>query len=510
MNLADNLKKIRKDNNLSQEQLADKLNVSRQAVSKWESGQAYPEMDKVLQLCQIFDLNIDELLNQDIKEVNNKKEAKLSVNKFVDDFLDYITKTVNMFSSMKLRDKFKCIFEELLIAFILTLIFLIIGSIFGSVINNIIRFMPDNISNILFSIISGIYIVICLVIGIIILLNIFKVRYLDYYVVVNEIETDDDTNYSNKNNEELKEVKSANNNSKEKIFLEKKQEKIIIRDENHSGYKFMSSLLKVLLWFIKLFASLTAIFFSMILISFVVALVISFLFIKTKLLFVGILLIILACIAINLVILIKLYNFINSVKIKRGRLALIFIISIFTIGLGIGLISIGISKFTYIDDMTTDYFMTEEAIIDMTDDLIIFDYFDDVEYVESDNKNIKIESTHSKYCKLHVSKDKKYVTIYNLYDSDSEYNIIYTIIEDINNRRLVNYSKGKIKIYTTRENIQKLQKNLSNYNDEQYNINRQISEYQDTINSLEDEIIEKDEKIRELEQEIENLKYTYE
>ena len=75
MNLSDNLKRIRKENNLSQEQLADKLGVSRQSVSKWESGQAYPEMDKVLQLCQLFNLNIDELLNQNIKDVNNKKQV---------------------------------------------------------------------------------------------------------------------------------------------------------------------------------------------------------------------------------------------------------------------------------------------------------------------------------------------------------------------------------------------------------------------------------------------------
>ena len=61
MNLSDNLKKIRKDNNLSQEALAEKLGVSRQAVSKWESGLAYPEMDKVIQICNMFDLNIDEL-----------------------------------------------------------------------------------------------------------------------------------------------------------------------------------------------------------------------------------------------------------------------------------------------------------------------------------------------------------------------------------------------------------------------------------------------------------------
>ena len=43
MKLSDNIKFIRKENNLSQEQLAEQLGVSRQAVSKWESGQSYPE-----------------------------------------------------------------------------------------------------------------------------------------------------------------------------------------------------------------------------------------------------------------------------------------------------------------------------------------------------------------------------------------------------------------------------------------------------------------------------------
>ena len=78
MNLSDNLKKIRKEHNLSQEALADKLGVSRQSVSKWESGAAYPEMDKVLQLCKMFDLNIDELLNQDIKAVKENIEMYIT------------------------------------------------------------------------------------------------------------------------------------------------------------------------------------------------------------------------------------------------------------------------------------------------------------------------------------------------------------------------------------------------------------------------------------------------
>ena len=85
MNLSENLKKIRKENNLSQEQLAEKLSVSRQSVSKWESGQAYPEMDKVLQLCKLFNVSVDDLLNQDVSELNNNKTAKTNINKFIED-----------------------------------------------------------------------------------------------------------------------------------------------------------------------------------------------------------------------------------------------------------------------------------------------------------------------------------------------------------------------------------------------------------------------------------------
>ena len=90
MNLAENLKKIRKENNLSQEQLAEKLSVSRQSVSKWESGQAYPEMDKVLQLCKLFNISVDDLLNQDVSELNNNKAVKTNINKFSEDFLNCI------------------------------------------------------------------------------------------------------------------------------------------------------------------------------------------------------------------------------------------------------------------------------------------------------------------------------------------------------------------------------------------------------------------------------------
>ena len=62
-----NLQYLRKTNgNMTQEKLAEKLNISRQTVSKWESGEAYPEIPKLLDLCDIFHCKLDNLLRQDM------------------------------------------------------------------------------------------------------------------------------------------------------------------------------------------------------------------------------------------------------------------------------------------------------------------------------------------------------------------------------------------------------------------------------------------------------------
>ena len=102
MHLDENFKKIRKDNNLSQEDLADKLNVSRQSVSKWESGLAYPEMDKVIQICKLFNVNIDDIMNENFDEIKEKKKVNNKFNSYIKNFFDFSSKTVKMFFSMKI------------------------------------------------------------------------------------------------------------------------------------------------------------------------------------------------------------------------------------------------------------------------------------------------------------------------------------------------------------------------------------------------------------------------
>lgn len=74
MSISENLQILRKSKNMSQEELAEKLNVSRQAVSKWESGSGYPETEKIISICEIFDCSMDELVKGKI--ANDIKEEK--------------------------------------------------------------------------------------------------------------------------------------------------------------------------------------------------------------------------------------------------------------------------------------------------------------------------------------------------------------------------------------------------------------------------------------------------
>lgn len=62
MNISEKLLNLRKAHNLTQEQLAEQLNVSRQSISKWESGQCIPDADKLKLLSDIFNVSIDFLL----------------------------------------------------------------------------------------------------------------------------------------------------------------------------------------------------------------------------------------------------------------------------------------------------------------------------------------------------------------------------------------------------------------------------------------------------------------
>ena len=71
MNLSEKILSLRKKRNLSQEELAEKLNVSRQAVSRWEVGSSQPDASNLLQLSRLFGVSADYLLNDDYEDSLN-------------------------------------------------------------------------------------------------------------------------------------------------------------------------------------------------------------------------------------------------------------------------------------------------------------------------------------------------------------------------------------------------------------------------------------------------------
>ena len=88
--IANRLIELRKKSGLSQEQLAEKLGLSRQAVSKWERAEPSPDTDNLICLAKIYNVSLDDLLNsdqsveeiaQEIKEETAEKENKLDENK---------------------------------------------------------------------------------------------------------------------------------------------------------------------------------------------------------------------------------------------------------------------------------------------------------------------------------------------------------------------------------------------------------------------------------------------
>lgn len=74
MTIADKIKKLRKDNNMTQEDLAEKLNVSRQTISKWETNIVIPDADNIVSICKLFNITTDELLDYKVESVQKKKQ----------------------------------------------------------------------------------------------------------------------------------------------------------------------------------------------------------------------------------------------------------------------------------------------------------------------------------------------------------------------------------------------------------------------------------------------------
>ena len=108
MELRDKLILLRKEKELSQADLAEILNVSRQAISRWEVGTSVPSMDNLSALSRLYNVSVDSLMRPDnnaetiVKEqVNNEEKEEANIKRSYSDFLK-IVKNRTLFASLAL------------------------------------------------------------------------------------------------------------------------------------------------------------------------------------------------------------------------------------------------------------------------------------------------------------------------------------------------------------------------------------------------------------------------
>ena len=74
-NLSENLFRLRKKRGLSQEEFAEHIHISRQAVSKWERGEAYPDTENLIEIAAFYGVTLDELVNAEMADTREEEKA---------------------------------------------------------------------------------------------------------------------------------------------------------------------------------------------------------------------------------------------------------------------------------------------------------------------------------------------------------------------------------------------------------------------------------------------------
>ncbi len=463
MKFCDKLTKLRKENNLSQEQLAEKLGMSRQAISKWESGNSYPDMSTMIRICKILNCSIEDLLDDAAlgNKVNNND--KFSINKWLNDFLNFITKTYNMFLSMTFKEKIKCILELIIVGISVFLAFYGIGSlllnlfvdIFGELSSSYIYFLLFRIGKLAYSICA-------FILGIMIFLHIFKIRYLDYFVTI------EDNNVNEKQIE--KDIEKKYNP------IDKK-ERIIIRDPKHSTYSFFNGLSKIISSILKLLLSFLLIPLVLSFIAFIVIGTISLFWLRYGSIFAGIFIGVIGIILINydlLEIIIKL-PFNKAVNFKKSFI--FFIVGLVLSGVGMGF---SISKFLSLNSTSMNLMYNSKTLSIKAKDNLLLENINNTDNIIIDNneKNILIEVDYLKEIEIYLSDFINFDynnKAYNEYYIDYRINILDMLnnfLNDLKKDTLRNYDDVdfyKVKSITlSQENYEKIINNKNELNKDIY------------------------------------------
>lgn len=451
MKFGDKLVLLRKKNGLSQEELAEKLGVSRQSVSKWESNNTYPETDKIVQICNIFDCSMDDLINDKVTNIEEtSRKSKNNFNEVWDSLLEFITKTVNMFSHMKFTNGLKCIVEMIIVFLLLWLLGAIFCSISSSLIANIFSFLGGNIVNNIENVLKSIFSIFWFILTLIVLVHTFKIRYLNYY---------DDTVVVNK--------KAVDSSDKSDNIEDNNKEKIIVRDEKDKPFAFLGVLSKLIIYFIKFMVICIAIGLIGTILALIIFDVLSISFISTNIFFLGISFSMISVTILSILLLLLCIYFVIAKRINSKVFISVFIGSLLLFGIGIGISIISFKNIDIIEDSSNEFLESSSITTNYRDDLVIITY--------DNNKYNYIVDSNMKDDEIIISKniDTRYEKLKSHETLEDEMNMLYV------------YSafKGNYKdIYN--KFVNDLKDNKIYFNNSSYDNCLTIKANQDTINKL--------------------------
>ena len=449
MNFASNLQKLRKRENMSQEALAEKLDVTRQSVSKWESGASYPEMDKLISICKIFNVDMDTLVNGDVDIGNIDKETSINTKDILDKFNTLMKKIVCLFESMS----FKEIIEFLVTVFLLVII-IIVGTIPKDIIENLIgtnllegiTYVGPTLNTLFRLIVDILY----SVFAIVIFAYVLKIKYLD------RIKIKEDTD---------KEIVAK---VKEKRVEE--VEKVIIKDASSNSNSLTRLLAKIIIYIIKFFVVLFL--FAPLICIVVLAVMLGFevLFVIKGLPLVGMLLWTIAGIIISALCFEVPLNFVINHKNNYKRVMITLLISLVIVIIGSIIFAFEFFSITYVNELPKDVKAKEiSETLPMTNDFkTIGYYYNDIEYVVDDSltDEIEVDVTYYDYLinnNIEIEVHNNNLLVYM--DSPKKFSFkeaLDKVSDDIKDGKVYNYDKlneYKVTIKTSSNNINIIKNN---------------------------------------------------
>ena len=449
MNFASNLQKLRKRENMSQEALAEKLDVTRQSVSKWESGASYPEMDKLISICKIFNVDMDTLVNGDVDIDSLDKESSINTKDILDKFNTLMKKIVCLFESMS----FKEIIEFLVTVFLLVII-IIVGTIPKDIIENLIgtnllegiTYVGPTLNTLFRLIVDILY----SVFAIVIFAYVLKIKYLD------RIKIKEDTD---------KEIVAK---VKEKRVEE--VEKVIIKDNSSNSNSLTRLLAKIIIYIIKFFVVLFL--FAPLICIVVLAVMLGFevLFVIKGLPLVGILLWTIVGLIIASLCFEVLLNFVINHKNNYKRVMITLLTSLVIVVIGSIIFAFEFFSITYVNELPKDVKVKEiSETLPMTNNFkTIGYYYNDIEYVVDDSltDEIEVDVTYYDYLinnNIEIEVHNNNLLVYM--DSPKEFSFkeaLDKVSKDIKDGKIYNYDKineYKVTIKTSSNNINIIKNN---------------------------------------------------